>query len=295
MLGQEPVEERRVAVLERGQADVPLERVVLAPQVLELELDLLVDRQHPVGQEAAQAERVALVVPGRRGPWSAAGCRAAPARPARSRPGGRRRSRRRARAAVASAEDSGGGARAGDGQRPVTTVTQRPDHPVRLVARAGGRCTGSVPGVSNRTVVVRVEPAGIVTSVGRDAVDRLRAGPVALVDRRVADDPLVVDRVVVAEHEPDRDAGRHGHGARRRSASSGCRWPRCRSSSAGGRAHAAATPASASDSPMPPTRARRPGRRERSAPRRQRPSAVRRPGPAADAGRAAGSRRSRRC
>ena len=41
MLGEEPVEERRVPVLERGQADVALERVVLAPEVLELEVDLL--------------------------------------------------------------------------------------------------------------------------------------------------------------------------------------------------------------------------------------------------------------
>ena len=60
MLGEEPVEQRRVAVLERGQPDVALERVVLAPEVLELELDLLLDGQDPVGQQAAQAERVAL-------------------------------------------------------------------------------------------------------------------------------------------------------------------------------------------------------------------------------------------
>ena len=61
VLGEHPVEQRRVAVLERGEADVLLERVGLDPQVLELELDLLVDRQDPVGQQAAQAERLALV------------------------------------------------------------------------------------------------------------------------------------------------------------------------------------------------------------------------------------------
>ena len=38
VLGEEPVEERRVAVLERRQADVLLEVVVLAAEVLELEL-----------------------------------------------------------------------------------------------------------------------------------------------------------------------------------------------------------------------------------------------------------------
>ena len=58
VLGQQPVEQRRVAVLERGQPDVLLERVVLAPEVLELEVDLLLDRQDPVRQQAAQPERV---------------------------------------------------------------------------------------------------------------------------------------------------------------------------------------------------------------------------------------------
>ena len=37
VLGQDPVEERRVAVLERRQADVLLERIVLPAQPLELE------------------------------------------------------------------------------------------------------------------------------------------------------------------------------------------------------------------------------------------------------------------
>ena len=62
MLGEEPVEQRRVAVLERGQPDVALERVVLAPEVLELQDDLLLDRQHAVGQQAAKPEGVALGV-----------------------------------------------------------------------------------------------------------------------------------------------------------------------------------------------------------------------------------------
>ena len=48
VLGQDPIEEGRVAVLQRRQADVLLQRVVLAPQALELERDLLLDRHHPV-------------------------------------------------------------------------------------------------------------------------------------------------------------------------------------------------------------------------------------------------------
>ena len=54
VLGEQPVEQRRIPVLERGQTDVALERVVLAPEVLELELDLLLDRQHPVRQQPSQ-------------------------------------------------------------------------------------------------------------------------------------------------------------------------------------------------------------------------------------------------
>ena len=54
-----------------------------------------------------------------------------------------------------------------------------------------------VPGVANVTVVVRVVPAGIVTSVGRASMDRLGACAVALVHRGVADDPLVIDGVAV--------------------------------------------------------------------------------------------------
>ena len=62
VLREQPVEQRRVAVLERRHPDVALERVVLAAQVLELELDLLLDGQDAVGQQAAQPEGVALVV-----------------------------------------------------------------------------------------------------------------------------------------------------------------------------------------------------------------------------------------
>ena len=62
VLGEEPVEERGVAILERRHPDVALERVVLAPEVLELELDLLLDRQDPIGEEAPKPEGVALVL-----------------------------------------------------------------------------------------------------------------------------------------------------------------------------------------------------------------------------------------
>ena len=60
VLGEEPVEERRVAVLERRHPDVALERVVLAAEVLELELDLLLDGQDPVraGGRAGGRRRV---------------------------------------------------------------------------------------------------------------------------------------------------------------------------------------------------------------------------------------------
>ena len=70
------------------------------------------------------------------------------------------------------------------------------------------------PAAANMTVVV-TRLAGRDGDLGRArAVDRLRAGPVALVDRGVADDPLVVDRVAVVDHERDRHAERHDHRAR---------------------------------------------------------------------------------
>ena len=61
VLGQDPIEQGRVAVLERGQADVPLEVVGLAPDVLDLEGDLLLDRQDAIRQESAQAQLDALL------------------------------------------------------------------------------------------------------------------------------------------------------------------------------------------------------------------------------------------
>ena len=64
------------------------------------------------------------------------------------------------------------------------------------------------PGFVNVIVVDRVVPAG-TRHLGRARpVDGLRPRAVPLVDVRVADDELVVDRVVVAQHERDRDAGR---------------------------------------------------------------------------------------
>ena len=61
MLDEHPEEERLVAVLQGGEPDVPLQRVGLAPDVLELERDLLVDAQDLRREEAAQAQRVALL------------------------------------------------------------------------------------------------------------------------------------------------------------------------------------------------------------------------------------------
>jgi hypothetical protein len=51
VLSEEPVEEGRVAILERGQADVLLERIDLDPQVLQLQRDLFLDGQGPGRQE----------------------------------------------------------------------------------------------------------------------------------------------------------------------------------------------------------------------------------------------------
>ena len=62
MIGQEAVEEGRVAILQRGQADVALEVVVLALDVLPLQLHLLLDDEDLVGQQAAQAEGLPLIL-----------------------------------------------------------------------------------------------------------------------------------------------------------------------------------------------------------------------------------------
>ncbi len=61
VLGQHAVEERRIPILEGRQADVLLERVVLASQARELELDLFLDAHDPVGKEPMEVERLALI------------------------------------------------------------------------------------------------------------------------------------------------------------------------------------------------------------------------------------------
>ena len=199
VLGQEPIEDRRVAILECCQADVSLERVILAAQVLELELTCssivrIRSGSRPRRWNASRSSSVkARSLVSSRLPSSAGS-----GQPDRGRTAGGdgveglgQRSQ--------PAEDTG---------RSATGDDKRADHAVRLVARAGGRCTGRSPASSNRTVVARRRP-GRDGDLGRArAVDRLGAGPVALVDRGIADDPLVVDRVVVAEHDRDgRPAG----------------------------------------------------------------------------------------
>jgi hypothetical protein len=62
VLGEKAVEQRRVAVLERCHPDVLLERVLFVVEVLQLELDLLVDGQDAIGQQAAQPKVVPLRV-----------------------------------------------------------------------------------------------------------------------------------------------------------------------------------------------------------------------------------------
>ncbi len=62
MLDEQPVEKRLVAVLQRGEADVLLEFVTLAAEMLELEGDLLLDRHGSPGQKAPKSERRPFVV-----------------------------------------------------------------------------------------------------------------------------------------------------------------------------------------------------------------------------------------
>ena len=59
---QDLVEERLVAVLERCEADVPLQVVRLAPDVLQLQRHLLVHAHHARREQAADAQVVALLV-----------------------------------------------------------------------------------------------------------------------------------------------------------------------------------------------------------------------------------------
>jgi len=66
VLDEHPVEEGLVAILEGGQPDEPLEVVALAPVLLDLQLHLLLDREHPHREEPVQAERVALPIGERR-------------------------------------------------------------------------------------------------------------------------------------------------------------------------------------------------------------------------------------
>jgi len=60
VLAQDPVEERFVAVLQRGQPDVFFQVVGLGLDSLELECHLLLDGEPGMGQQTAQAEPVAL-------------------------------------------------------------------------------------------------------------------------------------------------------------------------------------------------------------------------------------------
>ena len=55
-------EQRLVAVVQRGQRDVLVEVVGQPPQVLEEARDLLLLREHDVGQQPAQAQRVAFLL-----------------------------------------------------------------------------------------------------------------------------------------------------------------------------------------------------------------------------------------
>ena len=60
VLDKESIEQGLVAVLECGESDKPLEVICLAPDVLQLEGDLLVDGRHTSRQQAVQAKGVAL-------------------------------------------------------------------------------------------------------------------------------------------------------------------------------------------------------------------------------------------
>ena len=56
VIGEDAIEEVLVAVLQRGQADVALEGLGLAHDVRVGPLGLLLDRVHPVGQQAIEPE-----------------------------------------------------------------------------------------------------------------------------------------------------------------------------------------------------------------------------------------------
>ncbi|HET6713463.1 MAG TPA: hypothetical protein VFI59_07120 [Actinomycetota bacterium] len=66
MIDEHPVVQGLVPVLQRGQADEALEVVGLAPQVLHLERDLLLDRRDADGKQSAKPEAISLFL-GERG------------------------------------------------------------------------------------------------------------------------------------------------------------------------------------------------------------------------------------
>jgi len=62
MVVQQPVKQRLVSVLQGGQPDVPLEVIGFAPQMLQLQSNLLLERGHAEGQQPTQAVCVPFVV-----------------------------------------------------------------------------------------------------------------------------------------------------------------------------------------------------------------------------------------
>ena len=268
VLGEHAVEQRRVAILERGQPDIALERVVLAAQVLELELDLLVDGQDAIRQEPAKLERVAFrVAEGEVLGQQPAAEQSRPRQRDRCRPAGRdgiERSGQRAHPGehtgrAARHARPGAQARPSHLGRLAAGHDQCADHPVclvsgqvadvqvrarrvegdrRLAARSGrdrdlgrARSRGPAPCPCGG---VRGSPRRRRSIHGRSG-RRCAAGSSAARRPARPGDPLVV-RVV------DPDLGGHR-------------------TLAGRRAQAAAMPARPSERTRPPTRATRPGRR----------------------------------
>ena len=60
IVDEEAVEQGLVAVVECGEADIPLEVIALAPDVLQFPGDLLVERRHSRWQQTVEAKGVAL-------------------------------------------------------------------------------------------------------------------------------------------------------------------------------------------------------------------------------------------
>ena len=61
VLNKEAIEERLVAILERGEADVALEWVLLPADLDQLDGDLLLEGQDRRGEEPIEAEEAALL------------------------------------------------------------------------------------------------------------------------------------------------------------------------------------------------------------------------------------------